>query len=55
MAPPAWNKQLLPGGTETRLGEALEQLLRKERSTPVSGIVLVSDGGLNAARRPTPP
>jgi hypothetical protein len=52
VAPPAWNKQLLPGGTETRLGEALEQLLRKERSTPVSGIVLVSDGGLNAGASP---
>jgi hypothetical protein len=48
LAPPAWRKQLVPGGTETRLGEALEQLVQEERSTPVSGIVVVSDFGLNA-------
>ncbi|MEI8373227.1 MAG: hypothetical protein WCJ35_10395 [Planctomycetota bacterium] len=52
VAPPAWRKHLVPGGTETRLGEALEQLLREERSTPVSGIVLISDGGLNAGASP---
>jgi hypothetical protein len=51
-APPAWRKRLVPGGTDTRLGEALEQLVREERSTPVSGIVLVSDGGLNAGASP---
>ena len=47
-----WSKQLLPGGTETRLGEALEQLVREERNTPVSGIVVFSDGGLNAGASP---
>ncbi len=52
VAPPAWRKQLVPGGTDTRLGEALEQLLREERSAPVSGIVLVSDGGLNSGASP---
>jgi len=51
-APPVWRKQLVPGGTDTRLGEALEQLLREERSTPVSGIVFISDGGLNAGSSP---
>jgi hypothetical protein len=51
-APPAWRKQLVPGGAETRLGEALEQLLREERNTPVSGVVLISDGGLNAGASP---
>ena len=50
--PPAWSKQLVPGGTETRLGEALKQLLQEERSTPVSGVVLISDGGLNAGESP---
>ena len=50
--PPVWRKHLVPGGTDTRLGEALEQLLREERSTPVSGIVLISDGGLNAGASP---
>ena len=49
---PIWRKQLVPGGIDTRLGEALEQLLREERSTPISGIVLVSDGGLNAGESP---
>ena len=43
---------MLPGGTETRLGEALEQLYREERNTPVSGIVVFSDGGLNAGASP---
>ena len=52
VAPPDWRKRLVPGGTETRLGEALEQLLRKEWSTPVSGVVLISDGGLNAGASP---
>src|SRR5208282_5876226 len=37
---------------DTRLGEALKQLLQEERATPVSGIVLVSDGGLNAGESP---
>ncbi len=48
MMAPQWRKHLVPGGTETRLGDALEQLLREERTTPVSGVVLISDGGLNA-------
>jgi hypothetical protein len=52
VAPPEWRKQLLPGGTETRLGEALEQLVQEERGTPVSGIVVVSDFGLNAGASP---
>ena len=51
-ATPQWAKQLKPGGTDTRLGEALKQLLQEERSTPVSGVVLVSDGGLNAGQSP---
>ena len=50
--PPEWRKYLVPGGTDTKLGEALEQLVRDERSTPVSGIVLISDGGLNAGPSP---
>ena len=49
---PVWRKQLVPGGTDTRLGDALEQLLRKERGTPLSGVVLWSDGGLNAGASP---
>ena len=45
-------KQLVPGGIDTRLGEALEQLLRNERGGPISGVVLVSDGGQNAGESP---
>jgi hypothetical protein len=52
IAPPSWQKQLVPGGTDTRLGEALERLLREERSTPVSGVVVFSDFGQNAGVSP---
>ena len=51
-SPPDWSKVLVPGGNDTRLGEALEQVVRKERNSPVSGIVLISDGGLNAGASP---
>ena len=48
VAAPSWRKQLVLGGNDTRLGDALEQVIRDERNTPVSGVVLISDGGLNA-------
>ena len=41
-----------PAGSETRLGEALDQLIRDQRNAPISGIVLVSDGGQNAGATP---
>ena len=47
-----WRKFLTPAGTETRLGEALQQLLHQERGTPLAGVVLVSDGGQNAGAGP---
>ncbi len=47
-----WRKFLIPAGTETRLGEALQQLLHQERGNPLAGVVLVSDGGLNAGAGP---
>jgi hypothetical protein len=43
-----WKNELLPHGTETRLGESLRYLANKERGGPVSGIVVFSDGGNNA-------
>jgi len=43
-----WRKMLVPGGSETRLGEALQQLIEAERDSPISGIILCSDGGQNA-------
>lgn len=47
-----WKKALVPAGNETRLGQALRQLIYEERNSPVSGIVVFSDGGQNAG--PTP-
>ncbi|MDR3109022.1 MAG: hypothetical protein LBU65_04955 [Planctomycetaceae bacterium] len=39
---------LTANGEQTRLGETLYDLIQRERSEPVSGIVLISDGGQNA-------
>jgi hypothetical protein len=51
-APVSWRTRLEPGGSETRLGEALDQLIRDQRNSPVSGIILASDGGQNAGAPP---
>lgn len=48
-----WKTTLLPQGTETRLGQSLRQLIGDERTTPVSGIVLFSDGGQNSGIDPS--
>jgi hypothetical protein len=47
-----WAKALAPTGMETRIGQALRQLIQTERGTPVSGIVVLSDGGQNAGISP---
>lgn len=47
-SPPDWRTLLTPTGVETRLGQALRQLLQEERGTPISGVIVVSDGGQNA-------
>jgi hypothetical protein len=47
-----WPEFLKIGGSETRIGQALRQLLHNERGAQVSGIVLVSDGGQNAGIAP---
>ena len=47
-----WKTALTPTGSETRLGHALKQLVHEERNSPLSGIVVFSDGGQNAG---TPP
>jgi hypothetical protein len=49
---PDWDKLLAPTGTETRLGQALRQVIQEERGTPVSGVVVLSDGGQNAGVSP---
>lgn len=46
--PTDWATQLLPRGTETRIGDNLKFLVDRERGGPVAGIILFSDGGSNA-------
>jgi len=48
----AWTTFLTPRGNETRLGEALRQLINDESGKPVSAIVVFSDGGQNAGVAP---
>ena len=43
-----WRKELEPQGTETRLSQAVRQIINDERSMPLSGIVVFTDGGQNA-------
>jgi hypothetical protein len=43
-----WVTRLEPQGTETRLGEALGELIRQTAGRTLSGIVIVTDGGQNA-------
>jgi len=47
-----WEKILVPSGTETRLGQTLRNLIQKERGSPLSGIVVFSDGGQNSGISP---
>ena len=50
--PVDWALELQPHGTETRLGQALQQLLNEERNTPLAGIVVYTDGGQNSGIDP---
>jgi len=47
-----WNELLKPRGRETRLGQALRQVISDHSGGPLSGIVLLSDGGQNAGIAP---
>jgi len=47
-----WQSALAPTGSQTRLGQALNELVLQERGSPVSGIVVFSDGGQNAGISP---
>ncbi len=49
---PDWNAFLQPSGTETRLGQALAQLIQEERNAPISGVLVFTDGGQNAGLSP---
>ena len=39
-----WTAELEPQGSETRIAQAVRQVLRDLRGTPLSGIVVFSDG-----------
>ncbi|MCR4414917.1 MAG: hypothetical protein NUV77_21065 [Thermoguttaceae bacterium] len=47
-----WETHLKPTGRETRLGQALRQVIAEQRNAPLSGIVVFSDGGQNAGPPP---
>ncbi|HUT92864.1 MAG TPA: vWA domain-containing protein [Thermoguttaceae bacterium] len=47
-----WREALAPTGAQTRLGQALRELVHDERGSPVAGIVVFSDGGQNAGISP---
>lgn len=54
--PPAkpldWGEILRPRGVETRLGEALQTLIREEGDDTLSGLVVITDGQNNAGIDP---
>ena len=43
-----WASALSPRGTKTRLGDAIEYLVTKERGGPIAGIVVYTDGRNNS-------
>ncbi|GAA4421850.1 hypothetical protein [Bremerella cremea] len=47
-----WAKSLQPTGLETRIGDAVIQLVNRERGGPFAGILLVSDGANNEGTQP---
>ncbi len=46
--PPGMENMLNAEGGETRVGDSLAEILKRERGRPLAGIVLLSDGGQNA-------
>lgn len=48
-----WSALLVPRGTETRLGDALDAQLRLYRGAPLAGVVVISDGAQNAGIEPS--
>lgn len=49
---PDWLDTLLPQGTETGLGHAIQDLVQEEKDQPISGIVVFSDGAHNSGLDP---
>jgi hypothetical protein len=50
--PVDWKTVLLPQGAETRLGQALRQIINDERTHPVAGVLVFTDGAQNAGIEP---
>lgn len=50
--PPSWLPRLAPHGAETRLGEALRDVLAAERQRPLSGVIVVTDGAQTSGLSP---
>jgi len=48
-----WSAELAPRGTQTRLGDALDDQLYRYRAAPLAGVVLISDGVQNAGTEPS--
>jgi hypothetical protein len=48
-----WAAELIPSGTETRLGDALDEQFRLYRNAPLAGVVVISDGAQNAGIEPS--
>lgn len=47
-----WSARLPLAGEETRLGQSVQQLIAELSRTPLSGVVIISDGGQNAGPGP---
>lgn len=48
-----WTRELEPRGTQTRVGDALEDQLYRFRAAPLAGVVVISDGMQNAGTEPS--
>ncbi|MGE0608532.1 MAG: hypothetical protein AB7O62_15660 [Pirellulales bacterium] len=49
----SWDEALAPRGPETRLGQALRRVVADERSGPVSGVVVFTEGAQNSGIEPS--
>lgn len=47
-----WRAQLAPGGAETRLGEAISEVVAGGAAGTLAGVIVLSDGGQNAGLDP---
>lgn len=48
----AWAEQLDPNGAETRLGNALRDVVEQQSGRPLAGVIVLSDGGQNSGIAP---